>query len=213
MFASLTIESALLAPTPKGNTMLEKDYSGSVTIAGSPKKMEIRGNPMGRTTIRLNGTTIYDKKPFIQKDTLAFDIAPGKPASLRWQQVSAFAYECDVTIDGRTTTLNPVQNGRAVAPIGQKKREEFKTRYAGFGLIFFGLVSLLVNYSDLQRGYYWTSLGCEPLLIACGALVILRPNLKISAEHSKWVWSVTVVANFIIGYFFRNWFIHTFLVR
>src|SRR5258708_39439981 len=99
--------------------MLQNDFAGTVVVNGSERRLEVSGNPLGRTIVRLDGGTIYDKKPFIQKETVDFNIAPGKPATLRWQQVSVAGYEGDVTVDGRIATLPKIKRGgTAVKPGG-----------------------------------------------------------------------------------------------
>ena len=194
--------------------MLQNDFAGTVVVNGSERRLEVSGNPLGRTIVRLDGITIYDKKPFIQKETIDFNIVPGKPASLRWQQVSVAGYECDVTVDGRVATLPKIRrDGTTIKPVGAKQRQNFQVQAAGFAFLGLGVMSLVLNYFDLQRGYYWTTLGMEPLAICLGIFLIVKPDVKLSDKHSQTVFALGGVINLIVGYFFRSWFIGQFLAR
>ena len=156
--------------------MLKKNYAGSILVNGSERKIEVSGNPVGRTTIQLDGITVYDKTPFVHKETIEFQPIPGKKAVLRWQQVSVTGVECDVTVDGKTSTLSGLTRDGVLKPVGQEKRREFEVWMAGAALIVFGIVSLVMNYYDLKTGHYWTTLGSEPIALVAGATVCIRPS-------------------------------------
>jgi hypothetical protein len=56
--------------------MLDYQFAGSVLISGQPRRLNINGNPMGRTVIQVDGVTVYDKKPFVQKEVIDFQVIP-----------------------------------------------------------------------------------------------------------------------------------------
>ena len=63
--------------------MFNHRYTGSILVNGSPRQVNIAGNPLGRTVIQVDGATVYDKKPFIQKEVIDFNVLPGKSAKMQ----------------------------------------------------------------------------------------------------------------------------------
>lgn len=192
--------------------MAQKQFAGTVLVNGSERRLKIDSNPLGRTVIQVDGATTYDKKPFVAKDTIDFDIVPGKKALLRLHQVSFTGMECDVTVDGRTTTLSSVaRDGSLAKPVGARQREEFKARAFGAGAVAAGIGFLILNYFELQKGsYYPKYLAISPFLIVVGSVLLANPNLDLSSPKKKNAYIAALVGLLIAGWFFKSWFVSTF---
>lgn len=190
-------------------------FAGTVDVNGRPCRLQIDGNPLGRTVIQVDGVTAYDKKPFVHRETVDFDIVPGKKATLRWQQVSLMGMECDVTVDGRTSTLTPVaRDGAAVKPAGAKQREEFTVRATGAGLFGLAAAALALNYFELQTGsYYPKFLVVTPLLLVAGIMLLINPRLDLASPSKKKAFVLLSILLLIGGWFFKGWFLSTFAAQ
>ena len=192
--------------------MLQHKFGGSVVVNGSQRLLTIDGNPLGRTVILVDGVTVYNKKPFIHRETIDFDVVPGKKATLRWQQVSLKGMECDITVDGNTTTVAPVTpNGSVAKPVGAKQRGEFKGRMSGAALAALGALFLVLNYFEIQRGtYYPKYLAVTPLLMVNGFILLANPSLDLSSAARKRGFVALAVVLLVFGWFFKNWFLNAF---
>jgi hypothetical protein len=191
---------------------MAKQFAGTVLVNGNARRLRIESNPMGRTVIQVDGATVYDEKPFIQKDTISFDIVSGRKAMLRLQQVSFTGTECDVTVDGKTTTLTSVaKDGTVAKPVNSKQRELFKVRTFGASAIGLGVGSLILNYFELKDGsYYPKYLAIAPALIVIGAIALANPNLDLTSPKKRNAYIVFVIALLVAGWFFKGWFVSTF---
>jgi hypothetical protein len=195
--------------------MSQKQFAGTVVVNSSQRRLQIDGNPLGRTVIQVDGVTAYDKKPFVHRETIDFDIIPGKKATLRWQQVSLTGMECDVIVDGHTTSLTSVSHGNSVAkPMGAKQREDFKARAIGAGLLGLAAAVFAFNYIEIRTGsYYPNSLVAIPLFLVNGTILLTNPRLQLTSPSKKT--SLVVLALFLLvaGWFFKNWFLSTFAAQ
>lgn len=195
--------------------MLQQKFAGSVLVNGSERRLAIDGNPLGRTSIQVDGVTVYDKKPFVHKETIDFDILPGKKATLRWQQVSLTGKEVDIIVDGRSTTLATIaRDGSSVRPVGAKAREDFKVRAFGGGAVALGVVFLLLNYFELRGDgqYYPKYLFIAPLLIVDGLIgLFAKPDFLDQASPARRNGFIVLqVILLILCWFFKGWFLSTF---
>jgi hypothetical protein len=130
--------------------MAQRQFAGTVLVNGSERRIDIHGNPLGRTVIQVDGVTAYDRKPFVHKETIDFDIVPGKKAMLRWQQVSLRGIECDITVDGRTIALPALTRAGSVAkPVSTKQRQEFQGRVFASALLVASVAFPAFNYFEL----------------------------------------------------------------
>jgi hypothetical protein len=196
--------------------MFNHRFTGSVLVAGSSRQLNIEGNPLGRTVIQVDGATVYDKKPFIQKEIIDFNVVPGKPAKVRWHQVSPLKMECDVIVDNQTTTLSTVaKDGSLSKPVGAQARQTFQVRYMGAGSLAFAAFSFWLNYSELSNEgkYYPKLLAGIPMFVLIGLAGLLHPKSNFSPKNKTLVW-VTIGASVIVMTFgftiFTNWFLTTF---
>lgn len=189
---------------------------GVVTVDGSPRKVNVSGSPYGRVSIQVDGATVYDKKPFMQEKGIDFNLLPGRPAKMKWHQVSLTRRECDITVDNRTTTLAAMaKDGSARAVVGEETRKIFSVRMSGLGMLAVAAFCFWWNYGDLQaKGvYYPKALSIIPLLAAGGFLSLLRPKLILSPESKKLVWVTMIVTGVLLVFgftVFTHWFLATF---
>jgi hypothetical protein len=192
--------------------IMQRTFGGSALVNGGERRLTIVGSPLGRTTIQVDGVTVFDKKPFVARETIDFDIIPGKKATLRWQQVSLTGLECDITVDGRTATLAPVtESGAPAKPVSAQQREQFKIRMLGVGFAALGACFIVLNYFELQRGaYYPNYLMVSPLLLVSGCITLAKPRLDFSSAASRKYAVALAVGMLIVGRFFCNWFLSTF---
>jgi hypothetical protein len=196
--------------------MFTHRYTGSVVVNGSPRQVDIEGNPLGRTLIQVDGSTVYDKKPFIQKEIIDFNVLPGKPAKMHWHQVSALKMEVDIIVDSKTTTLSALaKDGSVRGPVGEKARQSFNIRMTGLGFLGGAALSFWLNYSELtSKGEYYPKwLAIIPLFALMGVVGLVRPDLDFSPKNKVAVW-VTAgfsLAAVVFGFtFFTDWFLGTF---
>ena len=199
--------------------MFNHHFTGSILVAGTSRQLNIQGNPLGRTVIEVDGATVYDKKPFIQKEIIDFNVVPGKPARMRWHQVSPLKMECDVIVDNRTTTLSTVaKDGSLSKPVGAPARQTFQVRYVGAGFLAFAAFSFWLNYGELSSkgDYYPKLLAGIPMFVLIGMAGLLHPKFNFSPKNKTLVW-LTVGASAIVMTFgftiFTNWFLTTFAVH
>ena len=196
--------------------MFHHRFSGSVLVNGSPRQVNIEGNPMGRTVIKVDGATVYDKKPFIQKETFEFNLVPGKPATMRWHQISPLKMECDITVDQLTTTLSTLaKDGTLRQPVGAKARQIAQIRWSGVGVLVLAGISFWLNYSEVStKGeYYPKYLAAIPILTLMGIVAAVRPDFDISAKNKAAVWTVVAIGGvaLIFGFtIFTQWFLAAF---
>jgi hypothetical protein len=187
--------------------MFERDYAGSILLNGSPRKIDVSGNAMtNRTTIRLDGVTVYNKISLFGNRPIEFVPFPGRKAVLRWEQ-GAVTFECDITADGKTSRL--ARLGGSVKPTNP----ENQIRIGGAACLLFGILSLVLNYYDLKKGQYWTSLGTEPFFILVGLAGFGFPrtmwnwNQKWNSklETSKPIWLIVIVLFLTSAWFMKSW--------
>lgn len=192
--------------------MAQRHFSGTVVVNGGERRLEIERSPLGHTVIQVDGVTIYDKKPFVNRNTLDFDIVPGKKAMLTFQQVSLKDVECDFSADGGTTTLTAVDRSGSVAkPVGAKQRQEFGVRTFGVGCLVGGVISLVGNYLQLKEGsYYPKFLFMAPMLLVGGVVMLANPRLDASTPGQKKATVALAVFMLIVSWFFEHWFVSTF---
>lgn len=196
--------------------MFTHRFAGSVVINGKPRQVNVEGSPLGRTAIQVDGMTAYDKKPFIQKEMIQFDVLPGKAASMRWHQVSPLTMECDITVDGQTTTLGSVaKDGSTRRPVGAKARQEFQVRYGGLGFLVAAAVLFWFNYDSVtEKGmYYPKSLASIPAFILLGIIGLLHPRVDVSPKNKTLVWLTAAGAGLLVLFgftLFTDWFLATF---
>ncbi len=187
--------------------MFERDYAGSILLNGSPRKIDVSGNAMtNRTTIRLDGVTVYNKTSLLGNRPIEFVPFPGKKAVLRWGQGAA-TFECDVTVDGKTSRL-----ARLVGSVKPTSPEN-QMRIGGVAALCFGILSLVLNYYDLKKGQYWTSLGMEPFFILVGLAGVTFPRTMWNSkqkwnsklETSKPIWLIVIVLFLTSTWFMKSW--------
>ena len=182
--------------------MFKRDYAGSILVNGISRKIDVSGNAMNRTTIRLDGVTVYDKTSLWGNRPIQFVAIPGRRAVLRWQP-DVGRLECEVTVDGKTSRVPRTGN---VEPMSL----ENQSRVAGAGALCFGILSLLLNYYDLKKGQYWTSLGTEPFFILAGLSGVLFPRTLLNWKHKmptvpKAVTVIGFVLFFAAALFMKTW--------
>jgi hypothetical protein len=196
--------------------MFNHRFTGSVLVNGSPRQVNIQGNPLGRTVIQVDGSTVYDKKPFVQKEVIDFDVLPGKPAKMHWHQISALKMEVDVIVDNRATTLAALaKDGSVRLPVGAKERQNFQHRYTGIGFLVVAAFCFWLNYNELKQTgeYYPKALGIIPALIFMGLASIVHSfvNLNPKSKVGMWVTAAVSLSIVAIGFtFFKDWFLATF---
>jgi hypothetical protein len=191
--------------------MAQKQFAGTVLVNGSERRLQIDGNPLGRTVVQVDGVTAYDKKPFVHRETIDFDIVPGKKASLRWQQVS-LKMECAITVDGHTSKLAAVaRNGSAAKPVRPEQRQRFEAQALGAGFLALAAGALALNYFELQKGSYHPQyLVVTPLFLVGGIAGLTHPRFDPSTPGKKRAYVVFCGLLLIAGWFFKNWFESTF---
>jgi len=194
--------------------MFHHRFVGSAAVNGSERRVAIAGSPVGRTVIQVDGVTVYDKKPFIHKETLDFEIIPGKKATLRWQQVSVKGFECDLTVDGKTTALATMAtDGSLNKSVGGTRREQFNIRAVGAGLAAMGVIALLINYMELNRGgyYYPKLIFAAPLLLVNGLIGLSNPEfISLSTPARRNSFLVLQGVLIVFGWWFTGWFVNAF---
>jgi hypothetical protein len=194
--------------------MFDHRFAGSVLVNGQPRKLNINGNPMGRTVIQVDGATVYDEKPFLQKDVIDFQMIPGKRAKMRWHRVSPLKMECDIFVDNTSTTLPSLaKDGTARPLVGEHARKMFEARAFGAGMLALAAFSFWLNRSELieKNEYYPKFLTLIPGLVLMGILLLVKPKwADFSPENKVMTW-VTVggtMLMLLLGYtFFTDWFI------
>ncbi len=199
--------------------MFNHRYTGSILVNGSPRQVNIAGNPLGRTVIQVDGATVYDKKPFIQKEVIDFNVLPGKSAKMRWHQVSALKMEVDVIVDNQATTLSALaKDGSVRQPVGEKARRTFQMRITGFGLLAGAAFCFLLNYNELtSKGeYYPKALALIPVFTLMGLAGIVHPDFDFSPKNKVAVWVTFGVSLALVAFgftIFTDWFLGTFATR
>ncbi len=191
-------------------------FTGSVLVLGSSRQLNIQGNPLGRTVIQVDGATVYDKKPFIQKETIDFNVVPGKPAKMRWHQVSPLKMECDVIVDNQTTTLSTIaKDGSQSKPVGAQARQTFQMRCLGACFLALAAFSFLLNYGNLSHEgkYNPKMLGAIPMFVLIGLAGLVHPKFNFSPKNKTMVWVTIGVAAIVMTFgftIFTSWFLTTF---
>ena len=196
------------------NIMFVHQFAGSVLINGQPRRLNINGNPVGRTVIQVDGVTVYDKKPFVQKEVFEFQVIPGKSAKMRWHQVSPLKMECDIFVDNKSTTLPSIAKDGTVRPlVGAHGRKIFEARAFGAGMLALAAFSFWLNRNELMSkgGYYPKMLCLIPGLVLIGILLLVKPKwADFSPENKVMVWGTAAVTILMLlfGYtIFADWFI------
>ena len=192
--------------------MAQHTFKGSVHAGGRVMVVEVTGHPLGRTSITVNGRTVYDKKPFIHTGKIVFQIAPGKNAEMHWEQVSATGMECDILADGQKTTLPRIaDDGRVVAPVGDEGRKAFANRYAGWMLLISPVFIFMYNLETLHDRYYFPStLILSPLLLAEGIAMLAKFDLTEFLKRRPLVAAGSLLSMVALGIFYRMWFVASF---
>jgi hypothetical protein len=194
--------------------MFDHQFAGSVLIPGQPRKLNINGNPMGRTVIQVDGVTVYDKKPFVQKEVIDFQVMPGKPAKMRWHQVSPLKLECDILVDSKSTTLPALaKDGTARPLVGAHARKMVEARAFGTGMLALAAFSFWLNRNQLASNgeYYPKLLTLIPGLVLMGIVLLVKPEwADFSPENKVMVWGTmgATMLMLLFGYTtFTGWFI------
>jgi hypothetical protein len=151
------------------------EFIGSIQFDGKLQSVAVSGSPYGKITIRVGGNTVYDKKPFIAKDSVSFTVA-GHEGTFTWQQLGLGKLECDISIDGNTTTLSRVDYaGHIIPPMDARARTRTQLRVYGFLILAAGISAILFNYSELGSGHYDPKLlGVAPSLVLWGIFLIVK---------------------------------------
>ena len=192
--------------------MFDHRFAGVVVVNGQPRQVNINGNPMGRTVIQVDRTTVYDKKPFLQKEVIEFQVIPGKPAKMRWHQVSPLKMECDIVVDHESTTLPSVAKDGTVRPlVGARARKMFEARAIGAGMLAMAAFSFGLNRNELlsKNEYYPKLLALIPGLALMGMLLVVKPEwTDFSPKDKVRVWT-TIGATLMLLLFgatiFTDW--------
>jgi hypothetical protein len=194
--------------------MFDHQFAGSVLVNGQPRKLNINGNPMGRTVIQVDGATVYDEKPFVQKEVIDFQVIPGKRAKMRWHPVSPLKMECDIFVDDKSTTLPSLaKDGTARPLVGARARKMFEARAFGAGMLAFAAFSFGINRNELMsKGeYYPKFLTLIPGLVLMGILLLVRPEwVDFSPKNKVMVWGTigATMLMLLFGYtIFTGWFV------
>jgi hypothetical protein len=188
-------------------------FKGAVSIGGVARQVEVSGEPTGRTAVRVDRVTVYDKKPFVARDTVSLDVG-GQAVTLTWRHPGLTRLECDITAGGVTTTLAGVTSrGEVVAPLDEATRRRLQARTAGVIAVFGGLALSWWNYASLQEGYYIPqTLFIVPTAILGGLFALLFPS-KV-AESGRTAEKVVLVVSLLVtlglGFLFSRWFLATF---
>ena len=188
-------------------------FRGAVSIGGVARQVEVSGDPTGRTAVRVDGVTVYDKKPFVARDTVSFDVG-GQAVTLTWRHPGLTRLECDIAAGGVTTTLAGVtRQGEVVAPLDKATLRRLEARTAGVIAILVGLVISWWNYTSLREGYYYpTTLYAVPTALIGGLLAVLFPSRV--AEGGRTAEKIVMVASLLVtlglGFLFSRWFLATF---
>lgn len=169
---------------------------------------------MGRTVIQVDGVTVYDKKPFVQKQVVDFQVIPGKTAKMRWHQVSPLKMECDIFVDNKSTTLPSVAKDGTVRPlVGAHGRKIAEARTFGGGMLALAAFSFWLNRSELMsKGEYYPKMLCLiPALVPMGILLLVKPEwTDFSPRNKVMVWTTmgATILLLLFGYtIFTAWFI------
>ncbi len=186
-------------------------------IGGQHRKLNISGTPSGRTVIVVDGTTVYNKKPFLPKQLVEFQVIPGKTAKMRLHQVSPLKMECDILVDDESTTLPSIGKDSSARPlVGAHARRIFETRSVGAGMLAFAGFSFWLNRNELmyEDRYYPKLLSLIPGLILMGVLLLGRPEWADFSPKNKVMVVGTMVLTMSIllfGYtLFTDWFISAY---
>ena len=189
-------------------------FRGKVSIGGAVRQVEVVGSPTGRTAVSVDGATVYDKKPFVAKDTVSFAVG-GQAMSLTWRHPGLTRLECDITAGGVTTTLEGVSSrGEVVAPLDPATRLRRQARTGGVIAILVGIVICFWNYDSLQRGYYLPqTLFLVPTATLGGLFAALFPS-KLAGSSSGPAQRVVLVVSLLgtlgLGFLFSRWFLAAF---
>jgi len=180
-------------------------------VNGKTHQVLIDGNgPIGRTVIQVDGVTVYDKTPVIVQKAIDFDLAPGKKASLKWQQSTGLNTDC-VVVDGSTIKLTILPES-----IEQKKaRQQSELRIWGASALALAVGSFCLNYSSLQNEgtYYPKAVALIPFLIVMGIASFLHPHVNLSPKNRNWqvVFFAVGIGLGAFGFtFFTDWFLAAF---
>lgn len=172
---------------------------------------------MGRTVIQVDGVTVYDKKPFLQKEVIDFQVIPGKSAKMRWHQVSPLKMECDIFVENKSTTLPSLAKDSTVRPlVGAHARKMFEARVFGTGMLVLAAFSFWLNRNELMsKGeYYPKFLSLIPGLVLMGILLLVKPEwADFSPKNKVMVWGTMGVTMLMLlfGYtIFADWFINMY---
>jgi hypothetical protein len=189
------------------------DYTGSIQLDGKSHTISVSGSPSGRIMIRIGANTVYDKKPFIAKQSVSFTVSGGT-GTLTWQNLGLGNLECDISIDGKTTTLSRIdKHGRVTPPLDPISRARAQIRVYGILFVAAGLFAVLLNYFELRTGrYYPSALTVAPALVFMGIFFIVkRPVVKeLSSKYVTRILLIGVPLMLLVGWAFSKWFLLTF---
>lgn len=189
-------------------------YEGTLQVGANAVPITVSGSPTGRITVRVGARVVFDKKPFIAKESYEFSVY-GKSGRLKWLQAGLMDVDCEISIDGKTATLSRLtEAGRVKPPLDVAAREKVMVRNYGFGLVALALGSILFNYFSVSRDgtYYPKLLGTSPLMMLMGIiLTVKQPTSKEPPTQRMWWWMIAgAVVMCIVGWLFSQWFIRAF---
>jgi hypothetical protein len=189
--------------------MVDHQFAGTVLINGQPRKLDIRGNPMDRTVVQVDGVTVYDERRVLQKEIIDFQIIPGKGAQIRCHRGG-----CDIFVDNKITTLASLaKDGTAQPPVAGHAEKMREGRAFGAGMLALAAFSFWLNRSELisEGQYYPKALSLIPPFVVIGTLLLAKPEwADFSPKDKVKLWG-TGVATILMGLFgytiFTDWFI------
>jgi hypothetical protein len=189
--------------------MVDHQFAGSVPINGRPRKLNIKGNPMDRTVVQVDGVTVYDERRVLQREIIEFQIIPGKAAKLRWHRGG-----CDIFVDNKITTLASLAKNRtAQPPVDEHTQKMREARAFGAGMLALAAFSFWLNRSELisEGQYYPKALSLIPPFVLTGILLLAKPEwADFSPKDKVKLWG-TIVITILMGLFgytiFADWFI------
>ena len=190
------------------------EYRGVVELGGSSYPAEVSGSPNGSITVRVGGQTVFDKKPFIAKESYDL-IIHGKSATLTWLQAGILDVDCEIAVEGKRVVLAKFERSGRVRPaLNEAAREKVLVRNYGLGCAIGGLAFILLNYEELTRNghYYPKWLFVAPILIVFGLyLAVAKPTSKEPPTQKMW-WGIALVFLVMcgVGWAFSRWFLLTF---
>ena len=187
--------------------LMAKQRMGSVLVNGSQRQIQVAVNLFGRTTIRVDGLTVYEKIP-IQPKSIDFNVIPGKKANLKWRQTPDLKLECSILVDGCATKLAALPES-----VEEKKaQQKYEQWIFGAAAFVFAAACFWWNYSTIRNDgtYYPKALGIIPSFVAMGIMSFLHPHVNFSPKNRALQVVVGIGAFAIVAFgftFFTQWFL------